>query len=217
MRPVLGIAKVKDFKVTGDGKADAWNNASWQRLARLGEGPLRYSTKAKVLYSDKGIYFLFKCADRKLTCNLARDFDDLYKQDVVEVFLWPNTRQNLYFEYEVSPLGRQLPILVPNNRGIFFGWRPWHFNGDRRTKVKTSVLGGKKAAMARVTGWLAEFFIPFSLLKGLGNVPPSEGTTWRANMYRIDYDRQTRSLWAWSSVSGNTFHDFHNFGAFKFE
>ena len=217
MRPTLNIAKVKDFKITGNGKSHAWKNAKWQVLTRVAEGSLPYPTKVKVLYSATGIYFLFDCADKKLTCSLTRDFADIYNEDVVEVFLWPDKSQNLYFEYEVSPLGVQLPILAANNKGSFFGWRPWHFEGKRLTRVKTIVRGGRKAKMAKVTGWTAEFYIPFKLLTGMGNVPPSSGTIWRANMYRIDYDQLPQSHWAWATATGRIFHDFHNFGTFKFE
>ncbi|OGV62494.1 MAG: hypothetical protein A2283_07445 [Lentisphaerae bacterium RIFOXYA12_FULL_48_11] len=217
MRPALKIDRVKDFKITGSGKSNAWKKAQWQTLSRLGEGKLQYPTKVKALYSATGMYFLFDCTDKKLTCNMTSDFDDLYKQDVVEVFLWPEKSQELYFEYEASPLGRQLPILVPNHKGTFFGWLPWHFEGDRRTEVKTSIRGGNKKAMSEVKGWMAEIYIPFTLMKGLRNVPPVAGTTWRTNMYRIDYDQKPRSLWAWSNTVRGTFHDIHNFGTFMFE
>lgn len=217
MRPSIKIARVKDFKISGSGKAQAWRKTRWHVLSRVAEGKLNYHTRAKVLYSASGIYFLFDCEDRKLTCRLTRDFSDIYTEDVVEVFLWPDTSQNIYFEYEASPLGVQLPLLVSNNKGRFFGWRPWHFEGDRLTRVRTSVRGGRPARMANVRGWSAEFYIPFKLLDGLGNTPPSAGTIWRANMYRIDYDELPQSHWAWAVSTGRIFHDFHNFGTFKFE
>jgi len=217
MRPVLAVRKVRDFKITGDGKSAAWKKARWQALQRVGDGKLQYATRAKVLYSGTGIYFLFNCVDTKLTCSAGKDFSDLYKEDVVEVFLWPDESQDLYLEYELSPLAAQLPVLVPNHKGRFFGWLPWHFSNDRLTLAKTAVTGGPKRKMARVSGWTAEFFIPFKLLTGLGNVPPSPGTRWRANLYRMDYDQLPRSLWAWAAETGGAFHDFHNFGTFKFE
>jgi hypothetical protein len=54
-------------------------------------------------------------------------------------------------------------------------------------------------------------------MTGMDNVPPAPGTKWRANMYRIDYDNLPQSHWVWSPVTKQTFHDFHNFGVFKFE
>ena len=44
-------------------------------------------------------------------------FDQLF--DVFEVFLWTDEKQPIYFEYEISPLGYELPILVPNFGGKF--------------------------------------------------------------------------------------------------
>ena len=63
-------------------------------------------------------------ADRRLTASFEEDFSDLWKEDVFEAFVWPDERDTLYFEYEISPLGRELPILIPNLDDRFLGWRP---------------------------------------------------------------------------------------------
>ena len=133
------------------------------------------------------------------------------------MFLWPDQDENFYFEYEISPLGVELPILVGNHEGSFMGWLPWHYEGGRKTRKATSARGGEKASMAAVDGWTVEFFIPFGLLRGLGNIPPQPGMTWRANIYRIDYDAEEPSQWAWDNAIGTNFHDFHRFGTIVFE
>jgi hypothetical protein len=51
---------------------------------------------------------------------------------------------------------------------------------------------------------------------GFRNVPPKPGSAWRANFYRIDYDRNEQTLFAWSVGVQNTFHDFKQFGTLKF-
>jgi len=211
------VRKVEDFQVTGDGANAAWRAAEWLPLGLLETGRSAYGTKVKLLYSGTGAYFLFDCQDKRLTCTEMNDFDDIWNQDVVEVFLWPDEGQSLYFEYELSPLGVELPILVPNQEGTFMGWRPWHYEGERRIRRATAVRGGPKAPMGAIAGWSAEFFIPFALLKGLGNVPPRPGTTWRANMYRIDYDGPQPAHWAWSPLTVVNFHRFHEFGTIVFE
>lgn len=213
----LAIPKMDDFRVTGKGSARAWAAAAWQPLQLVGKAKTGYSTRGKVVYSNTGLYFLLDCEDRQLTCTMKQDFMDIYHEDVIEVFLWPNQEQDLYFEYEISPLNVELPILVPNHNGGFMGWRPWHYEGDRRTRTATSVCGGKKASMARVKGWMAEFFIPFALLRGLGNTPPKPGAEWRANLYRIDYDSGQPVQWAWCPETGCNFHNFRRFGTFVFE
>jgi len=209
------VKRVVDFELTGTGAAPAWNQAEWLPLSPVA-GSSEYLTRGKVLYSSQGMYFLMECADKRLTCTMTDDYDDIYEEDVVEVFLWPDEGQVLYFEYEVSPLGVELPLLIPNREGVFMGWRPWHYEGERRVRRATAVRGGPKAPMAEVEGWAAEFFIPFALLKGLGNVPPLPGTSWRANLYRIDYDEAPATLWAWCPDTGPVFHNYRGFGTLAF-
>jgi hypothetical protein len=209
------IKKCIDFKVTGDGSSSEWKNTDWLIVAQQGNDPARYSTKVKVLHSGTGIYFLFSCEDKKLTSTLQGDFLDLYNEDVVEVFLWPDESFPVYFEYEVSPLNFELPIIIPNYKGTFFGWRPWHYEGERLTQHATSIIGGEKVSGAAVSGWVAEFFIPYKLLVPLNNVPPVSGTKWRANMYRIDYDNGPQ-YFAWQKIDKG-FHEYNHFGTFIFE
>ena len=108
-----------------------------------------------------------------------------------------------------------MPIIVPNYKEKFFGWLPWNYEGDKKVVHATSARGGEKAGGAQVEGWMAEFFIPYRLLEPLPKVPPQSGTRWRANMYRIDYDKGA-SHFSWKKTTG-TFHDYKNFGTFVFE
>ena len=99
------VRKATDFEVTGKGSAAEWAQADWLPLSRVGQGNAPYATRAKLLYSDTGMYFLFDCEDRRLTCTMTEDYDEIYKEDVVEVFLWPDESQVLYFEYQNSDHG----------------------------------------------------------------------------------------------------------------
>jgi hypothetical protein len=211
----LTVPSVADFELTGSGFASAWTQAEWQTLARVG-GEGGYATRAKVVGSTTGLYFLVDCEDQRLQCTLQSHFADLYREDVIEVFLWPDESQNLYFEYEISPLGYELPILVPNSKGSFHGWLPWHYEGPRKVRFATAVRGGEKKPLAPVTGWSVEFFIPFALFQGLGNPVPKPGMQWRANIYRIDYDTGKPTQWAWCPDTGTNFHGFRQFGTLQF-
>jgi hypothetical protein len=209
------IRRCQDFEITGDGLSDSWKSTEWINLVQAYKTNTAYNTKVKVLYSETGIYFLFKCEDKKLTSTMKADNLNLWEEDVVEVFLWTGEDFPVYFEYELSPLNYELPIIVPNNKGNFLGWLPWHYNGERRTKHATSVTGGIKESGADISGWIAEFYIPYKLLAPLGNIPPKSGTKWRANMYRIDYDNGELAF-AWQKTD-KTFHDYKKFGIFIFE
>jgi hypothetical protein len=215
-RPELRVHATQDFKVTGDGSAQAWEKAEWQPLHRRTAEGNPYQTRIKVLYSQKGLYVLMDATDKKLTATRTEDFDNLWEEDVFEVFLWTDERDPLYFEYEISPLNVELPILIPNLEGKFLGWRPWHYEGDRKTRKATSAVGGPLKSGASVRGWKAEVFIPYELLTPLRNVPPKPGTRWRANFYRMDYDDGKTTSWDWARV-GPSFHEFGKFGTLVFE
>ena len=214
-RPRLTIPRTADFEVTGAGDNTAWKIVDWTTLRRRQADGHPYETRFKMLYSDTGLYFLMDGTDRKLTATMTDDFMDLWHEDVYEVFLWTDERYPVYFEYEISPLNKELAILVPNFGGEFLGWRPWHYEKDRVIRKATTVTGGPKQSNADIQGWRAEFFIPYALLKPLQNVPPKPGTRWRANFYRMDHDSGTRTQWEWAPV-GNTFHEYQKFGELIF-
>ena len=215
-RPVLNVPSCEDFEINGRGDSEAWQKTNWVSLNRRGNGKLEYVSRFKMLYSPTGVYVLFDGTDRVLTATMKEDFLDLWNEDVFECFFWTSEEHPVYFEYEISPLGYELPILVPNLDGTFLGWRPWHYEGKRKIKKQVSAVGGKNESMAKVDSWRAEVFIPYDLLRPLTNVPPKPGTRWRANFYRVDYDNQQSTGWDWSRV-GPSFHDIKNFGTLVFQ
>ncbi len=214
--PTLTIPHCDDFTVSGSGDAPAWQSAKWVSMNRRPGGQHDYTSRFKMLASDTGVYVLFDGSDTTLTATMQEDFLDLWNEDVFECFFWTDEKQSIYFEYEISPLGYELPILVPNFDGRFLGWRPWHYTGKRKTQKQVSASGGANASMASVTGWRAEVFIPYELLRPLQNVPPKQGTRWRANFYRVDYDDEANTGWDWARV-GPSFHEFQKFGTLIFE
>lgn len=217
--PLFVTAAVKptdDFEVTGQGDHAAWQRAEWVPLQRRAPAGPAYDSRFKLLYSKSGLYVLMDGTDRKLTAKMTEDFSDLWKEDCYEVFLWPDERAPIYFEYEISPLGVELPILIPNVDGKFLGWRPWTYEGGRKVRKATSTTGGPRESGAAVEGWRAEMFFPYELLKPLQNVPPRPGTRWRANFYRMDHDGGSGAGWHWAPV-GPSFHEYKKFGILVFE
>jgi predicted TIM-barrel fold metal-dependent hydrolase len=215
-QPVLRVKATQDFEVTGDGKNEAWGKTEWVTIPQRTKEGLPYESRMKVLYSPTGLYFLLHGTDKKLSAKIDKDVENLWEEDVFEVFLWTDESETTYFEYEISPLNFELPILVPNFAGTFLGWLPWHYEGGRKTRKATAVSGGAKKADSAISGWTAEVFIPYALLAPLKNVPPKAGTKWRANFYRMDYDDGKTTRWTWAPV-GPSFHEFRKFGTLVFE
>ena len=212
--------KTDDFKINGSSKNAAWDKAEWCSLTARGRGKddSRVS-RFKMLYSKTGLYVLMEGQDRALTVTDKADFDDLWTEDVFEFFLWPDERWPVYFEYEISPHGRELVLLVPNfgGRAKQYGWRPWHYEGKRKVEKAIHYYTERTTSGEEfLYGWSAEVFVPYELLKPLQNVPPKSGTHWRANVYRCDYDRRPPTAWSWRPTK-KSFHDFKKFGTLVFE
>ena len=69
----LAIVKCEDFEVTGDGAYGSWSSAEWVTIQPRSNSGDSYRTRAKVMYSQTGLYFLFDCQDKILTTSLNGD------------------------------------------------------------------------------------------------------------------------------------------------
>ena len=209
-KQTLFVKKCSDFDLSGKGDNSNWEKTDWMHLQVLDEIDNAYDSKFKMLYSEKGIYVLGSFEDRLITTSYTEDQGDIWNGDVFEVFLQTDPADPLYFEYEINPLNAELAILVPNNEGDFFGWSPWHYEGERKIRRTVHVIGGNQESGAAVTGWTVEIFIPYTLFKALKNVPPKPDTEWRGNFYRMDYDTGNRIKWSWAPVEGS-FHEYKKY------
>lgn len=212
---VISIKRTADFPLSGDGSHANWEKTDWLELPGR-DASAGYATRVKTLYSSTGMYFLYFCEDKKLTATMEADFLDLWNEDVIEVFIQPDAKRPAYFEYELSPLNYELPILIYNDSGRLNSWQPFHYNEDQKTRHLTTVQGGEKKSRALVKSWMAEFFIPFKAMKMITDEIPRSGTRWKGNLYRIDYDSAKESTYSWQLTSGN-FHEHEKFGTLIFE
>ncbi len=209
------IKKTNDFKIDGSGQATEWKATDWIRLDLLPTFQSDYQTAFKILYSEKGIYCLYKCEDSLLTNTIQEDGKALYTEDVIEIFLQPDSSTSNYFEYELSPLNFETVLLIFNKGGDLNSWQPFEIKEQRKIQHATNIRMETVLAGKKINEWLAEFFIPFELLNPVGGRVPQSGEQWKANFYRIDYDKG-ETLWTWKPNSGN-FHEFQHFGTIEFE
>jgi hypothetical protein len=208
---VIPVIHCSDFDLKGDGSESSWDLAQWNAMEQKKPGS-HYKTEFKILYSNSGIYCLYDCTDSMIISTMKEDFLDLYREDVVEAFFWADERVPVYFEYELSPMNYELPIIVPNYDGNFNGWRPWRYEGKRLTRHAVNI---KENTTGKGKSWTAEFYIPYALLSPMVGRPPVKGSRWRANFYRIDYDHgKSESYWQPVSV---TFHEYKRFGTLEFK
>lgn len=204
-----------DFIITGKGENPAWQKTKWVTLNKIDKVQNDQESKFKILYSATGLYVLFSGQDEKLTSSFKNDFENLYMGDVFEVFFHPDISQPIYFEYEISPLGKELVLLISNRNGKFGRWMPWHYE-EKKVLKKVNIAGGRMKSNAHVQGWSAELFFPYQLLNTMMNVPPVSGMRWNANFCRLDYDSGKMIKWSWSPIKVS-FHEFEKYFPVQFE
>ena len=212
----LIVHTCNDFTITGRGDNAEWEKAKWTSLKKINEGGKEDKTQFKILYSSTGIYVLFNGDDEKITSDYQHDFDNLFTADVFEVFFHPYPSEPVYFEYEVSPLDKELVLLILNRSGKFGGWIPWHYEDKNKVVKKVNINGGEKKSNAAIQSWSAELFFPYKILNPLLNVPPSSGSRWNANFCRLDYDTGKQIMFSWSPVE-KSFHEYKKYYALQFE
>jgi len=111
---VLKVLRTDDFKVTGDGSAPAWQKAAWEPLekAARSQGVVPVAIQ-NALLADRPVRAVQRRRPQ-VDRHDRKDFEDLWNEDVFEFFLWPDEKQTVYLEYEISPLNHELAILVPH-------------------------------------------------------------------------------------------------------
>ena len=208
------IKKCNDFTVNGKGDNIEWQKTNWVALTQIDSGT-QLETKIKILYSSTGIYVLFSCEDEKITSTYNKDFEMLYNGDVFEVFFHTVPAESVYFEYEISPLSKELVLLISNRNGKLGHGVPWNYE-ERKVIKKVNLKGGPAKHNSTIQGWNAELFFPYALLNFFGNVPPKSGTRWNANFCRLDYDSGKMVKWSWSPIKVR-FHEIDKYLPVLFE
>lgn len=207
------IHKCSDFTLSGKGDNPSWDKAVWNPLQKLDSGGEAYQSRFKILYSATGIYVLLQGEDHRITTSYDKDFDDLFKGDVFEVFFQPDPQMPLYIEYEINALNKELVLLIKNSNGNISGWVPWHYEGRKKVMKEVVVTAAPDSAIRSLS---AELFFPYSLFNAMSSLPPQSGTIWNGNFYRLDYDTGKMIKWAWSPVERG-FHEMKNFRPMRFE
>ena len=147
--------------------------------------------------------------DNTIVSPDKRRDDNLYENDVAELFLDPEGDGKWYYEFEVSPRGVIFDALFPSHRKNLPQSRQWN---------APNMIAAAKISEGQ---WQAEMKIPFSDLSKTSE-PPKVGTKWRMNLYRIDQPepQTTRKKHgdysAWTAPLIGDFHALERFGTLEF-
>lgn len=169
-----------------------------------GEHPAQ-ATEVKVCWNHECLFLSYACKDTDIWANYEHRDDPLYDEEVVEFFLCPSGDLRHYYEFEISPANVLFDAKVfcpEGHRGTLLVDREWNAVGIRTGVRVSGTLNDRKSPDI---GWIVEAAVPFTDL-GLPG-PPTPGTVWRVNFYRIERGEQTEYT-AWSPTEKEPA-DFH--------
>lgn len=187
---VIGYTPVKPV-IDGNITDAAWQNAPWSRFFRDIEGDTKpnpyYQTRVKMLWDDNYLYIAAYLEDEHVWANLRNHDEIVYYDNDFEIFIDPDNNTHQYFEIEVNALNTIFDLFLSkpyrNDSRELIGWDA----AGMRSAVK--VHGTLNNSKDKDKGWSVEFAIPFSALSlGSGKNIPKEGTLWRINFSRVEWD-----------------------------
>ena len=201
--PLLYCRRAALGELTADLHSAPWNDFPKVQLKEtITGGEPEQGTTVSAAWSDQELRIVFDAVDTEPWATLTERDAPLYNEEVLEVFLDPVGDMEGYFEIEVNPLNTVLDLVLRRSRSGYKKDFSWRCDGLRTVARRTE------------KGWAAEMAIPFASLIA---DPPSVGSCWRVNFFRIDRPRgRERELSAWSPTKLGTFHVPQRFGVLEF-
>jgi len=198
---------------------------TWQQAPPMGEfrcfltkqGKPLYPTEAKCAWDDQHLYFAFVAEDPDIWSHYTQRDQNLWEEEVVEVYLDPDGDGKNYREFEVNPRNAVVDLNIPQGIDI----------GDVEVARKWDAVNLQAAVRANGTinrredtdrSWTVELALAWEDLTPEGT-PPKIGEVWRAQLYRIDRSRtlpgpEKQEFSGWSPT--DTFHNPLRFGRLVF-
>jgi hypothetical protein len=177
--------------IDGNITEPVWEKAAWSDLFMDIEGdhkpvpPLK--TKMKMLWNDSCLFVAAFLEEPHIWATLRKHDAIIYHDNDFEVFLDPDNNTHDYFEIEVNAYNTIFDLFLP---------KPYRNGGKAfisfelvSLKSAVKVFGTLNHSTDKDSGWCVEMAIPFRSVS-FGNVwkAPEEGTIWRINFSRVQWD-----------------------------
>ncbi len=178
----------------------------------------RLGTTVKACWTKSHLHIRFDCEDDYIIANYMNRDEPLYEEDVVEVFLDPAGKGELYFEFELSPNNVVFDAKIAihdKERAISGQVNPITGLQDYKTIDLAWNAEGMKTSAVKLSEshYSYQLVIPFADLEA----KPETGESWSWNAYRIDGAADgSREYAALYSTGAINFHMPHKFGKLLF-
>ncbi|MFC1526837.1 carbohydrate-binding family 9-like protein [Candidatus Latescibacterota bacterium] len=159
--------------------------SQFERILNHYDG-VQHPTRARMLWDDGHFYFAFSCQDPDIWAIFDQEDDQMWSEEVVEVFIDPDGDARNYLELEVNPLNAWVDLRIREVRpGGLASSKDWDIQG---LKTAVQVYGTVNDTSDVDLGWTCEIAIPWAAMADSidGGGRPEAGDTWRLNLYRIE-------------------------------
>ena len=172
------------------------------------------SVFSQMMWDNNNLYIAFTVTDSDITANyLNQDTTVFDNDDLVEMFFDFDGSGTNYLELGVSAIGVNYDynIICPGTgRGLYRADHAWDISG---LETKTIVNGTINNSNDIDNGYIVEIKIPLNSLfsmKGGNYTKVQEGTKWRGNLFKINYNTGSRTH------AGKDYLSLSNYGTFGF-
>ena len=168
-----------------------WQKAAWTTDFVDIEGAAKplptYQTRVKMLWNDSTLFVDATLQEPHLWATQTHHDDIIYKDNDFEIFIDPDNNTHQYFEIEVNALNKIFDLYLP---------KPYRNQGDALISWDVAGLqsgvaidGTLNQPQDQDRSWTVEMAIPLRAVRmGFPFQPPTEGTLWRLNFSRVEWD-----------------------------
>ena len=183
----------EEIVVDGKDNEEDWNKAPWTPLftdiETGAEIDSKRRTQCKMLWDDEFLYLFARLEEPNLWASLTEHDSPVFQDNAFEMFIDPDGSNFNYFEFQINAKGTVWDLFLP---------KPYRNGGNNLTSW--DMKGLKKAIQLDGTlnnpsdtdkSWSIELAIPFKSVRMSGNKSPGNGTIWRMNFSRVQWDFDT--------------------------
>ncbi|WP_426668335.1 carbohydrate-binding family 9-like protein [Mucilaginibacter sp. McL0603] len=168
-----------------------WQQVNWTKEFVDIEGSAKpkptYPTKIKMLWDDSCLYIAAQLTEPNVWATLKHHDDVIFHDNDFEFFIDPANTAQPYYEVEVNPLNTIFDLLL--TKPYRDGGSPLSNWDLRALRSAVKIQGTLNDPSDKDEGWTVEMAIPFkSLVSNLRSGTPHDGTMWRINFSRVEWD-----------------------------
>jgi hypothetical protein len=180
--------------IDGTGNEAVWQQAPWTEEFVDIEGDIRhrpsFRTRTKMLWDAAYLYIYAELEEPDLWGTLRQHDTVIYDDNDFEIFINPDNTTHRYFELEINTLGTVMDLFMDkpyrNGGKALLSWDTQGLQSAVQTKGTLNHPGDVDQ------GWMVEMAIPLKSLSFWGDGPVQDGSQWRINFSRVEWDRDVR-------------------------